>query len=117
VPVERIRLDRLTKLYNGHAAVADFSLSVNAGEFCVILGPSGSGKSTLINMIAGFTAPTSGEIYVDGRKRGVTPPLRHIELAPGRHRIEIKNTIFPPRSESVEVKANGQLRIKHKFTR
>jgi len=58
-----------------------------------------------------------GEIYVDGRKRGVTPPLRHIELAPGRHRIEIKNTIFPSRSQSVEVKANGQLRIKHKFTR
>jgi serine/threonine-protein kinase len=58
-----------------------------------------------------------GEIYVDGRKRGVAPPLRHIELAPGRHRIEIKNTIFPPRSESVEVKPNGQLRIKHKFTR
>jgi serine/threonine-protein kinase len=58
-----------------------------------------------------------GEIYVDGRKRGVTPPLRHIELAPGRHRIEIKNTIFPPRRELVEVRANGQLRIKHKFKR
>lgn len=56
-----------------------------------------------------------GEIYVDGRKRGVSPPLRHIELAPGKHSIEIRNTTFPPRRESVEVAANARLRIKHKF--
>jgi len=58
-----------------------------------------------------------GEIYVDGRKKGVTPPLRHIELAPGRHTIEIRNTIFPTRTESVDVKSHAQMRIKHKFTR
>lgn len=57
-----------------------------------------------------------GEIYVNGRKRGVSPPLTQIELAPGKHRIEIRNTVFPPRSEFVEVKANARLRIKHKFS-
>jgi len=56
-----------------------------------------------------------GEIYVDGRKKGVSPPLRQIELAPGKHRIEIRNSLFPPRSESVEAKANARLTIKHKF--
>jgi serine/threonine-protein kinase len=58
-----------------------------------------------------------GEIYVDGQRRGVSPPLTQIELAPGRHRIEIRNASFPPRRESVDVKANARLRIKHKFVR
>jgi serine/threonine-protein kinase len=58
-----------------------------------------------------------GEIYVDGRKRGISPPLRQIDLAPGKHRIEIRNTNFPSRRESVVATANGRLRIKHKFKR
>jgi serine/threonine-protein kinase len=58
-----------------------------------------------------------GEIYVDGRKRGISPPLRQIDLAPGKHRIEIRNTTFPTRRESVVATANGHLRIKHKFKR
>ena len=107
MPVERIRLDRLTKLYNGHAAVADFSLSVNAGEFCVILGPSGSGKSTLINMIAGFTAPTSGEIYVDGQPTSGLPPhqrdlgmmFQGYALFP--HLSVYENVAFPLRARGV----------------
>jgi serine/threonine-protein kinase len=56
-----------------------------------------------------------GEIYVDGRRSGVSPPMRHIDLTPGRHQIEIRNTNFPPRTEYLEVKANAQVRIKHKF--
>ncbi|HEY1326334.1 MAG TPA: serine/threonine-protein kinase [Casimicrobiaceae bacterium] len=56
-----------------------------------------------------------GEIYVDGHRRGVSPPLTHIDLAPGKHRIEIRNTTFPSRRESIDAKANTNLRIKHKF--
>jgi class 3 adenylate cyclase len=56
-----------------------------------------------------------GEVYVDGRKVGVAPPLRNFEVKPGRHRIEIRNADFTPHIQIVEVKAGGRIRIKHQF--
>jgi eukaryotic-like serine/threonine-protein kinase len=56
-----------------------------------------------------------GEVFVDGRKRGVSPPLNEIRLAPGRHTIEIRNTTFAPHRETVDVLADANIRIKHKF--
>lgn len=62
-----------------------------------------------------FAVSPWGEIHIDGRRRGVSPPLKQIELAPGKYTIEIKNTIFPTRSRAVEVNAGARLKIKHKF--
>jgi len=56
-----------------------------------------------------------GEVYVDGERVGVSPPLRTIELAPGPHRIEIRNTNLPRRIETVEVKPGGDATIRHRF--
>jgi serine/threonine-protein kinase len=56
-----------------------------------------------------------GEIYVDGTRRGITPPLVEIQLAPGKHTIEIRNTTFQPYTKTVELGAEGRLKIKHKF--
>mgnify|MGYP004510187063 FL=1 len=44
------------------------NLSIEKGEFCVLLGPSGSGKSTLLNIIGGIDQADSGEIYIGGDK-------------------------------------------------
>lgn len=43
-------------------------LSVDKGEFCVLLGPSGSGKSTLLNIIGGIDAADSGDICIKGER-------------------------------------------------
>lgn len=56
-----------------------------------------------------------GEVHIDGKLRGVSPPLRDIELTPGRHRIEVRNANFPPHVEIVDAKAGGRIRIRHKF--
>ena len=43
-------------------------MSINKGEFVVILGPSGAGKSTLLNLIGGMDSPTKGSIKIDGEE-------------------------------------------------
>jgi class 3 adenylate cyclase len=56
-----------------------------------------------------------GQIYVDGRSRGVSPPLQELELPPGRHRIEVRNSAAPTHVVTVNAKPGERLRIKHKF--
>ncbi|MFM9327463.1 ABC transporter ATP-binding protein [Paenibacillus mesotrionivorans] len=54
------------------SALQNVSLTVNKGEFLTIVGPSGCGKSTLLDLIAGLALPTSGELFIDGKK--ITKP-------------------------------------------
>ncbi len=56
-----------------------------------------------------------GEVLVDGKSRGVSPPLRVLEIAPGPHTIEIRNSTFPAHVERVEVKAGEAVKIRHRF--
>jgi len=56
-----------------------------------------------------------GEVFVDGKRKGITPPMAEIQLAPGKHAIEIRNTTFQPYRRTVELGAGGRLKIKHKF--
>ncbi|HJS30382.1 MAG TPA: ATP-binding cassette domain-containing protein, partial [Alphaproteobacteria bacterium] len=72
----QLDLQRLTKRYGEFAAVHDVTLTVNEGEFLVLLGPSGCGKTTTLRMIAGFVAPTSGAIRLGGRDITLLPPWR-----------------------------------------
>jgi len=69
-----LQLDRVSKMYGKVRVADDVSIALERGEFVTLLGPSGSGKTTLLMMIAGFVAPTSGEIRLDGRTVTSTPP-------------------------------------------
>jgi ATP-binding cassette subfamily C protein len=53
--------------------VADFDLTVKAGEWVALVGASGSGKSTVLRMLAGLYKPWAGEVRLDGRPRGEWP--------------------------------------------
>jgi hypothetical protein len=54
-------------------------------------------------------------VFVDGKSRGVSPPLRSIELPPGAHTVEVRNTTFPVHSQRVEVRSGEPVRIRHQF--
>jgi class 3 adenylate cyclase len=56
-----------------------------------------------------------GEVLVDGRSRGVSPPLRVLDIPAGSHTIEIRNSTFPNHVEKVNVKAGEAVRIRHRF--
>jgi class 3 adenylate cyclase len=56
-----------------------------------------------------------GEVFVDGKSRGVSPPLRVVEVPPGAHTIEVRNTTFPVHTQRVDVRSGEPVRIRHQF--
>ena len=56
-----------------------------------------------------------GDIFVNGKSIGVSPPLKQYKLLPGKYRIEVKNTSFTPFVTNIEVKPKEDVSIRHKF--
>jgi class 3 adenylate cyclase len=56
-----------------------------------------------------------GEVLINGKTRGVSPPLRALEIPPGSHTIELRNSTFPSHVEKIDVKAGEAVRIRHRF--
>ncbi len=72
-----VRFVDVQKSYDGETLVVKgLDLDVARGEFLTMLGPSGSGKTTCLMMLAGFEAPTRGEIVLDGRPINNVPPYK-----------------------------------------
>lgn len=70
-----VELQNVTKQFGTDTtAVDNVSFAIQRGEFFSLLGPSGCGKTTLLRMIAGFEAPTSGAIFLDGTDITDKPP-------------------------------------------
>ncbi|MGV8933006.1 MAG: hypothetical protein ACOH1I_00160 [Gallionellaceae bacterium] len=57
-----------------------------------------------------------GEVYLDGRMQGISPPLLELQVAPGKHEIEIRNTKFPVYKHTIQAKAGEKITIKHTFS-
>lgn len=99
--MSRIEIVGLTQQFKDHRAVDNIDLTIEDGDFVVLLGPSGCGKTTLLRMIAGLLAPTSGQILIDGqdvthlpaKKRNLAMVFQSYALYP--HLSVEKNLAFP----------------------
>jgi ABC-type sugar transport system ATPase subunit len=95
-----LRIEHLNKRYGPATVLNDVNLSIEAGEFVVLVGPSGCGKSTLLRMIAGLDGASSGDIHIAGRlvntlapaERGIAMVFQSYALYP--HMDVRKNMTF-----------------------
>lgn len=69
-----VRVAGLSKRFGDVEVLASTDLSIEHGEFVVIVGPSGCGKSTLLRLIAGLEEPTTGRVEIGGRDVTRSPP-------------------------------------------
>lgn len=68
----KVSIQGIEKKYNTRkgevVALNGVNFDIKENEFICVVGPSGCGKSTLLNIIAGLDTPTSGAVYIDGKK-------------------------------------------------
>jgi len=101
-----IEVSRLSKSYDGHAALSDISFHVHAGEIFGLLGPNGAGKSTTLRILITLLAPSSGSATVWGhdtvkdadivrRLIGYVPQERAIDrFLTGREHLELLAALY-----------------------
>ncbi|MGF1514957.1 MAG: ABC transporter ATP-binding protein [Elainellaceae cyanobacterium] len=71
-----VELRKIFKVFDDDTAVRGVDLAIQSGEFFSILGPSGCGKTTTLRLIAGFEAPTAGDLLIQGQSVVHVPPYR-----------------------------------------
>jgi len=98
-----VTIDNLSKNYGDFQVLKNVSMKINQGEFFSILGPSGCGKTTLLRIIAGFTFPDEGAVYLGEQdivdlppeKRDCNTVFQNYALFP--HLTIYENIAFPLR--------------------
>ena len=104
----QIQLKQVTKKFGDVEVISPLDLTIQDGEFTVLVGPSGCGKSTLLRMIAGLEDITAGHIEIDGKdatdlvpaKRGLAMVFQSYALYP--HMTVRKNIAFPLRMAKLD---------------
>jgi len=67
--------------------------------------------------VVGISVLPWAEVYVDGRKQGVSPPLRSVTVLPGKHQVELRNSSFPAHVETIDAKPGERITIRYRFQR
>lgn len=119
-----IRLENISKSFNGEEILKHLNLIIPSGSFFALLGPSGSGKTTLLRLIAGFEAPQTGKIFLGDKditdepihQRRVNTVFQNYALFPHMNvfeNIAYSLTIRRVPKKKIEEKVLHILRIVH----
>lgn len=88
-----LELRNVSAGYGSFQALFDISLDVAMGEAVAVIGPNGAGKTTLMRVISGLSAPTSGDVRMEGTPLASVAPHRIIEL--GIAHVPENRRLFP----------------------
>ena len=109
-----LELKDLRKSFGKTEIIRGAELAVNAGERVAIIGPNGAGKSTLFNLISGRFAPTSGQVWLNGRRIDGKKPFEINRMGLSRS-FQITN-IFPKLSVFENLRCGVLWSLGYKYT-
>lgn len=106
-PGDLLRAVRVSRSFEGVAALRDVTLELPRHEVVGLIGPNGAGKTTLVNILTGFDLPSEGRIELDGEDVTASPPRKRARA--GLARTFQQGHLFDGLSvrENVEVAALG----------
>ncbi|MCX7024744.1 MAG: ABC transporter ATP-binding protein [Spirochaetes bacterium] len=108
----KLKIERLTRCFQGLVALNDVSFSMEEGEILGIIGPNGAGKTTFINLVSGIIMPSSGRIEYKGRDITYAPAHERARLGIARtyqliHPLENLSLIENVMVGSIFARGNG----------
>ncbi|MBW7458629.1 ATP-binding cassette domain-containing protein, partial [Paenibacillus sepulcri] len=115
-----IAFHHVFKRYKGESrpAVNDFHLSIEEGEFLVLVGPSGCGKSTTMKLLAGLEEISSGELYIDGKYVNyVSPKDRDIAMVFQNYALYPNLTVFENIALGLKLRKTAKYEIELRVNR
>ena len=109
-----------SKTVDGTVGAVDDKNAVNAEQDKIDVAKAEAAKADAARLAAlqgvvSFSIQPWGKVFVNGKLIGVSPPMKQARLAPGKYKIEIKNTTFPSFVTNVEIKSKEEMGIKYKF--
>jgi multiple sugar transport system ATP-binding protein len=110
-----VEVSNVHKSFGRFEVIHGVSISVEDGEFVILVGPSGCGKSTLLRMVAGLESITSGELRIDGRVVNNVPPKeRDIAMVFQNYALYPQMTVAKNMSFSLELARRPKREIAQK---
>ena len=114
----KVRFDNITKKFGQSIAVDQFNLTIDDGEFVVLLGPSGCGKSTSLRMLAGLEAADAGDIFIgDERVNDVPTQARDIAMVFQSYALYPHMTVHENIAYPLKVRKTGREEIERRVAR
>lgn len=92
--VAAIELKNVTMAFGDQTLLSDISISISTGEKVVLIGPSGEGKSVLLKIMAGILAPTSGQVFIEGKDLNQASSEEKMKIISKMGMLFQKNALF-----------------------
>ena len=113
---ELIKLEHISKSFDGQMVLDDLELHIHENEFVTLLGPSGCGKTTTLRILGGFVSPDTGSVIFDGKDITKVPPnKRHLNTVFQKYALFTHMTIADNIAFGLKIKKKSKSYIDDKI--
>ncbi|MCM1262711.1 MAG: ABC transporter ATP-binding protein [Butyrivibrio sp.] len=113
---ELIRLENISKSFDGQMVLDELELNIHENEFLTLLGPSGCGKTTTLRILGGFVNPDTGKVIFDGQDiTNVPPNKRHLNTVFQKYALFTHMTIAENIAFGLKIKKKSKSYIDDKI--
>ena len=113
---ELIKLEHISKSFDGQMVLDDLDLNIHENEFVTLLGPSGCGKTTTLRILGGFVNPDNGRVIFDSRDiTNVPPNKRHLNTVFQKYALFTHMTIADNIAFGLKIKNKPKSYIDNKI--